>query len=205
MTRGQSLVAISVAGLLCLLGAALGVEWIIGHPRDVRTAPQLPSIGGHFTLTATDGTTVTDGTYRGKILLVYFGYTLCPDICPTTLGGIADALDKLGPNADKIQPLFITVDPRRDTPKVLTDYVKNFGSRIIGLTGTPEQIAAAAKAYRVYYAPYKMPDAPGGYLMDHSATVYVMNPEGRFVASFSPETSADQMAERLTVLIADKS
>lgn len=205
MTRVQSLTVIVVAGMLCLLGAALGAEWIIGHPRDIRTARQLPSIGGHFTLTATDGTTVSDRTYRGKILLVYFGYTLCPDVCPTTLGEIADALDKLGPNADRIQPLFITVDPRRDTPRVLADYVKNFGSRIIGLTGTPEQIAAAAKAYRVYYAPYKTPNAPGGYLMDHSATVYVMDPEGRFVASFSPQSSADQMAERLTVLIANKS
>ena len=166
--------------------------------------PGLPSvaIGGPFTLQASDGGTITDKTYRDKWQLVYFGYTLCPDACPTALNEIAGALQKLGPLASKVQPLFITVDPARDTPKVMGEYVKAFDPRIVGLTGTPDEIAAAARAYRVYYAKVADKDAPEGYLMDHSSVIYVMRPgDGRFVATFTNETTADQMAERLKKLI----
>jgi protein SCO1/2 len=162
------------------------------------------AIGGPFSLTAPDGKVVTDQTYRDRWQLIYFGYTLCPDACPTTLNDIAGALEKLGPLADKVQPIFITVDPARDTPKVMGDYVKAFDPRIVGLTGSPDAVASAARAFRVYFAKVPDKDAPDGYLMDHSSVVYVMRPgDGRFVATFTTETPADQMAERLKKLIAN--
>ena len=168
--------------------------------------PRLPSIaiGGPFSLEAGDGRTVTDQTYRDKWQLIYFGYTLCPDACPTALNDIASAMETLGPLAQKVQPIFITVDPQRDTPEVMASYVKAFDNRLVGLTGTPEQIAAAARAFRVYYAKAPDKDAPDGYLMDHSSVIYVMRPgDFHFVATFTHETSPDQMAERLRKLIAN--
>lgn len=112
-------------------------------------------IGGPFTLQDGSGKPVTDKDFRGKYMLVYFGYTFCPDVCPTTLNAVADAMDKLGPAASRIQPLFITVDPKRDTPTVVKQYAAAFGPSIEGLTGTPEEIAAVAKEYRVYYAEHR--------------------------------------------------
>jgi protein SCO1 len=205
MMPRRPLRALAIAALVGLFGIWLGVAWWGVGWRGRGDAVQLPAIGGPFTLTATDGSTVTDRTYRGKIMLIYFGYTYCPDACPTALNEIASALDELGPLADRVQPLFITVDPQRDTRDVLANYVTAFDARIVGLTGTPEQIAAAAKAYRVYYHRYETADAPDGYLMDHNSVIYVMNEEGRFVASFTHETPAAQMAERLRRLIAKTS
>ena len=199
--KRAGIAAAAVVGVGLLVAAAAAIR-AFDHRAEVATALPRPQRGGPFTLVTTDGTTVTDRTYRGKILLVYFGYTLCPDICPTTLGAIAEAMTALGRNADRVQPLFITIDPRRDTPKVLADFVGNFGPRLIGLTGTPQQIAAVAKEYDVIYAAHAAKDAPDGYLMDHTALVYVMDPEGRFVATFNPETSVDQMVDRLSKLIA---
>jgi len=203
--RRYTLYAVAVAAVVALFGLWLTAPWRGAGPRDATATLQAPSIGGPFTLTATDGSTVTDQSYRGKIMLVYFGYTTCPDACPTTLNSIASALAELGPLADRIQPLFITIDPQRDTRAVLADYVKAFDSRIVGLTGRPEQIAAAAKAYGVYYAPYKTADAPDGYLMDHTSVVFVMNEEHRFVATFTQDTPPAQMADRLRRLIAKTS
>jgi protein SCO1/2 len=113
-------------------------------------------IDGHFALMTSDGRAVTDQTFRGKWLVIYFRYTFCPDLCPTTLSDISVALEKLGPMADKVQPLFITVDPERDTPKVIADYVGSFDRRLIGLRGTPEQTAAVTQAYHVYYEARKL-------------------------------------------------
>ena len=207
MRSFRPLYALPLAAALCLLGVGFAAMWWTEGREALTSAPQvtMPSIGGPFTLTDTAGREVTDQTYRGKIELVYFGYTYCPDACPTALNEIAGALAELGTGADRVQPIFITIDPARDTRKVLAEYVRAFDSRIVGLTGTPEQIAAAAKAYRVYYAPYKSADAPDGYLMDHTSVVYVMDEKGRFVASFTHETSADEMAERLRKLIAKTS
>jgi protein SCO1 len=160
------------------------------------------AIGGPFKLEGPAGQTVTDQTYKDKWQLIYFGYTLCPDACPTTLNEIAGAMEKLGPLAARVQPIFITVDPERDTPKLMGDYVKAFDARIVGLTGSPEAIAAAAREFRVYYKKVQEKDAPGGYLMDHSSVIYVMRPgDVRFVANFTTDNSADQMAERLKRLI----
>ena len=154
-----------------------------------------------FALTATDGRAVTDQTYRGKIVLIYFGYTLCPDVCPTTLSNIAAALAALGNDAAKVQALFVTVDPHRDTPKALADYVKTFDPRIVGLSGTDEQIAAAAKRFGVYYKRYNSADFPDGYAMDHSAATYVMDPRGRLVTLLTPDMTAEQMTARLEKLV----
>jgi protein SCO1/2 len=163
------------------------------------------SVGGPFALQDGDGKTVTDQTYRGKWELVFFGYTFCPDVCPTTLSAVADALEKLGPLASQVQPLFITVDPKRDTPEVIGAYVKNFDPRIVGLTGSPEAVGAAAKQYQVYYAPQKTGDGPDDYLMDHSAALYLMNPQGGFVRIFGSNVTGDQLVDKLRPLLSPNS
>ena len=199
MTPKRSLLVGALAFLI-FVGAlvVLGGFWPGGE------APRLASvaIGGPFTLVRGDGATVTDKTYIDKWQLIYFGYTMCPDACPTALNEIAGALQELGPLADKVQPIFITIDPDRDTPQVMAKYVKAFDPRIVGLSGTPTQIAAAAHLYRVYYAKVADKDAPDGYLMDHSSIIYVMRPgDDRFVATFTHETTSDEMAERLRKFI----
>ncbi len=154
-------------------------------------------VGGPFELVDADGKTVTDADFRGHPFLVYFGYTHCPDVCPTTLAEISAVLEKAG---DKpIKALFITVDPQRDTAKVMADYVSSFDKRIIGLSGSPEEIAAAEKEYRVYAR--KAPGKDGDYTMDHSSIVYLMNAEGKFVEAFNldrkPEAAAQELLKRL--------
>jgi protein SCO1/2 len=150
--------------ILVLVGAAGWIGW------DAWRGNQ-PTIGGPFSLVNQDGRTVTDADLKGKPTLLYFGYTFCPDVCPTSLLLMETAAEKLGADGPKkINLVFITIDPERDTPKLIKGYVTNFGPTIEGLTGTPEQIAAAAKAYRVYYQ--KVPGKDGSpYLMDHSSIV----------------------------------
>jgi protein SCO1 len=161
----------------------------------VRAANSPVTIGGPFTLTSPDGATVTEQTYLGKWLLVYFGFTSCPDTCPTALLEIAAALTRLGPDADKLQPLFITVDPSRDTQAVMGNYTQSFDSRIVGLTGTAQQIAAVAQEYGVYYAPRKNGSGAEDYVMDHSTYLYLMDTEGRFVRGFDADTPGVRIAE----------
>ncbi len=127
-----------------------GVTAILNVPEKPATEGA-PLIGGHFSLLDTGGKRVTDADFRGKLMLVFFGYTHCPDVCPTELQNMAEALDKLGRDADKLAPIFISLDPKRDTPDVLSSYVKNFSPRITGLTGDQSEVASAAKAYRVYF------------------------------------------------------
>ena len=153
-------------------------------------------IGGPFSLEDGSNRQVTDRDFRGKYMLIYFGYTFCPDVCPTTLTDMADALDRLGPKADRLQPLFITIDPKRDTPAVVKQYAAAFSPRLIGLTGSPEQIAQVANAYRVYYAEHRTGPGPGDYTMDHSSILYLMGPDGRFIAPIrADETAADMAAD----------
>lgn len=155
-----------------------------------------------FQLTDHQERRVTAKDFHGKWQLVFFGFTYCPDICPTTLSTVSQAMDILSGDADKVTPLFITVDPERDTPKVLAEYVKTFHPRLIGLTGTSEQIKSAAQAFRIYYAKAPQKDAPDGYLMGHSGFIYLMTPDGRYEAVFSherdtPETIAAAIRKRL--------
>jgi protein SCO1/2 len=130
-------------------------------------------------------------------MLVFFGFTHCPDICPAELQVMSAALDQLGDEAHKVVPIFITLDPERDTQAVIADYVKHFGSNFVGLTGSPEAVAAAAKAYRVAYAKVEIQGAADGYTVDHSALVYLMGTDGEYVTHFVYGTSADKMAETL--------
>ncbi|PIW30527.1 MAG: SCO family protein [Rhodospirillales bacterium CG15_BIG_FIL_POST_REV_8_21_14_020_66_15] len=161
------------------------------------TAPEV-KIGGPFTLTDHTGRQVTEADFRGRYMLIFFGYTFCPDVCPTSLTEISAAMDKLGDRAAKVVPILVTIDPARDTATALKDYVAHFHPSVVGLTGTPEQIKQAAKAYRVYYA--KVPDKGGdkdAYLMDHSSVIYLMGPDGGFLAHFSHQTDAETMAAKI--------
>jgi len=178
-----------------MLAAALIVYAELAHPRG----PTALGIGGPFALIDQDGRAVTDATYRGKWLLVYFGYTYCPDACPTALNDMAAALDDLGPRRAHVQPLLITIDPERDTPAVLKDYTAAFQAGIVGLTGSAAQIAQAAKAYGVYY---KREGGTGrDYLMAHSSVIYLMDPAGHFVANFSHETPPETIAAKLREVV----
>lgn len=158
-------------------------------------------VGGPFTLEDGNGKQVSDRDYRGKYMLVYFGYTFCPDVCPTTLNEVADAMDHLGPKAGELQPIFITVDPKRDTPAVVKQYAAAFSPRLIGLTGTPEEIAKVAKEYRVYYAEHRTGPGPNDYSMDHSSILYLMGPDGKFIAPVQADDSGAQMAAEISKLM----
>jgi protein SCO1/2 len=155
------------------------------------------TIGGPFTLVAPDGTTVTEATYRGKWLLIFFGYTFCPDTCPTTLSQFAVALGELGADAAKVQALFVTVDPERDTPEVMGQYAAAFDPRIVGLTGSAQQIATVSREYGVSVE--RHPTGPGAadYLVDHSTYIYIMDPEGRFVRGLDADTPGGEIAKAL--------
>src|ERR1700677_2364160 len=197
-TRGTSNNTVyAVIGVLVavMLLAAGGYLFLSG------SQPAALTVGGPFSLIDGDGKPVTDQTWRGKYMLVYFGYTYCPDVCPTTLTSVAAALDKLGPKADQIQPLFITVDPKRDTPAVVKQYAAAFSPRLIGLTGTPEQIAAVAKEYRVYYAEHRTGPGPDDYSMDHCSVLYLMGPDGRFIAPVRADQDGPEIAAALTKLM----
>ena len=195
------LIRLSALGLL-ILSSIVVASTLVATELPARAAKSAVTIGGPFALSAPDGKTVTDQTYRGKWLLVYFGYTFCPNSCPTTLFEIATALKELGPDAAKVQPLFITVDPQRDTPKVMQQYTQSFDPRIIGLIGTPQQLAAVAEEYGAYYVPHRTGPGPGDYVVDHSTYVYVMDPQGKFVRAFDSSTSGDRIADALHKLLA---
>ena len=152
-------------------------------------------VGGPFELTDHTGKPRTNSDFRGKLMLVYFGFTYCPDICPTDLQAIGLTLDKLGADGDSVQPLFITVDPERDTAQHLAEYVPMFHPRLIGLTGSAEAIRKAADAYKVYYARVEASRDPADYTVDHTAYIYLMDREGNYLGFFPPGTSADRMVE----------
>jgi len=159
-------------------------------------------IGGPFTLVNGAGETVTEASFPGQYLLVYFGYTFCPDVCPTSLQTLTDALEGLDPAVvERIQPLFITVDPQRDRPADVAEYAGFFHPKLMGLTGTEAQVAAAAEAYKVYYAKVEQPDSAAPYLLDHSAITYLMAPEGGLAAFFRHGQPAEEMAARLREVV----
>ena len=196
LTRITLVLALVLAAVALGLTLRLFVLDRYGTPVPGSGAATL--VGGPFTLTDQDGKTRTDGDFRGEFMLVYFGYTYCPDLCPTQLQAISDALEALGDKARTVQPIFVTIDPERDSAATMKQYVSHFSPRLIGLTGTPEQVAAVAKAYRVYYA--KVPAKGGGkddYLMDHSGLVYLIGPDGRYLTHFTPQTTAAQMAKTI--------
>src|SRR4029079_5349745 len=192
---GQSLRVVSVLGaFLCGLAVVLAsILFVAGRSSSV--GPAIAAVGGPFQLVDQDGKTVSDADMKGRPFLVFFGYTHCPDVCPTTLFEMSQMLHALGPDADRIGALFITVDPERDTPAVIKDYLSSFDPHLVGLTGDPATIAAVAKAYRVYFK--KVPLDQGGYTMDHTAIVYLMDKTGRFVSPFSLKRTTDAAAADL--------
>lgn len=143
------------------------------------------AIGGAFTLTDSNGKTVKDTDFRGKYMLVYFGFTHCPDICPTTLLMMTNALEQLGRDGKNIVPIFVTLDPERDTQAAVGAYVKNFSPDLIGLTGTKEQITKVADTYKVYFSKVKSEDSAMGYMIDHSGFIYLMDKDGKYVAHYT--------------------
>jgi cytochrome oxidase Cu insertion factor (SCO1/SenC/PrrC family) len=151
-------------------------------------------VGGPFALIDHTGRKRTDADFRGKLLIVYFGYTTCPDVCPTDLMQISLAIDRLGAAGKDIQPLFISVDPERDTASVLARYVSAFHPRLIGLTGTPAQVRAVADSYKAYYAKYVPPDG-SVYVIDHTGFIYLVGRDGHYIGCFPPGTSADRLIE----------
>ena len=159
-----------------------------------------PAVGGPFALTDQNGKPRSSGEFRGRFQLIYFGYTYCPDVCPTTLALMGDALNKLGPARSRIVPIFITVDPERDTPAQLKSYLKAFGPDFVGLTGNVKVITRVAGEYRVYFKKHPLPG--GGYGMDHSNVIYLMGPDGRFLAywddtAIGPDKLAAELRARL--------
>jgi protein SCO1 len=193
------LLATVFAGILILLAGVMIGFAFRDQGKGVAGSPLGAAIGGKFSLVDQNGKPFTDADLKGKWHLVFFGYTHCPDICPTALNDLSLALDQLGAKENDFGIVFISVDPDRDTPAVIKSYVESFGGPIEGLTGTPDQVAEVAKDYKVYYA--KHPTAGGGYDMDHSALIYIMDPEGRFTATFTPDDTADAIATRLKKLV----
>jgi protein SCO1/2 len=200
--RGSSrflFLALAGVGLVLLVaGGILGLALHAG-PRGMLRRALASAIGGPFDLVDQDGHKVTAAVLDGKWHLVYFGYTNCPDSCPTALNDMAVALGRLGPLGRTVGIVFITVDPARDTPAVMKSYVANFDAPILALTGTPAEIAQAAHDYHVFYA--KSAEAGGTYAMDHSSIIYAVDPKGRFAASLDGASSPDDIAARLRKLL----
>jgi protein SCO1 len=176
------------------LGAAVYVTFAL--PGAGHSGPG--AVGGPFSLTGTDGRNYSDKDLLGRPFLVFFGFTHCPDVCPTTLFEISEVLRRMGPES-KMAAFYISVDPERDTPGVMKDYLASFDPRIIGLSGSPEQIAAVMKAYRVYAR--KVPLEGGDYTMDHTALVYLMDKHGNFARAFNLQQPPEQAARELTLYL----
>jgi cytochrome oxidase Cu insertion factor (SCO1/SenC/PrrC family) len=190
-----------IVGLCLVLATARALE------EPERSAAELmdvlmwnrEAVGGPFALVDHTGTRRTDAEFRGKLLLVYFGFTSCPDVCPTDLQAVALTLDQLGAAGDAVQPLFITLDPERDTAQHLAEYVPLFHPRLIGLTGDAKSIRQAARAYKVYYA--KVPTVGEDYTVDHSGYVYLMDRAGQYLGFFAPGTPPHRMTEVIRPLV----
>jgi protein SCO1/2 len=200
-TLGNGCMRLLIPALLALLVAAAVPLAGCGQSQCKVKGDSAVPVGGAFELTDQHGKAVTDETLKGKYRIVYFGFTFCPDICPTELANITAALDQLGDDAAKFTPVFITVDPERDTRAVMADYLKSFHPSFVGLTGTPEQIARAAGAYRIFYSKEVPKDAPDAYTMNHSGHVYVMDCEGRYIRHLDAGSSADAIAAALKELL----
>lgn len=186
---------ILVAAAVLALSGAYFVRTI-----GVREPPPPVTVGeaairSEFSLIDHNGNRVTEADFLGRWQLVFFGFTHCPDVCPTTLAYMANVLDRFGEEVEHIAPIFITVDPSRDTAEVMAEYVQAFHPKLVGLTGSEAEVAAAAQSFRVYYERMEEETAPDGYLMAHSGHIYLMTPEGRFEDVFREgEQSAEEMA-----------
>ena len=199
MTARHSRLLLICAAFAAGLALCLGAITLIAGTNLSTKVLQPAKIGGPFRLVDQNGKHVTDQDLKGKPFLVFFGFTHCPDVCPTTLFDVSEVMRSLGPDADRTAALFITVDPERDTATALKDYLGSFDPHVRGLTGDADALAAVAKEYRVYYK--KVPLDGGDYTMDHTAIVYLMDKDGRFVSPFSlkrkPEVAAAELRKYL--------
>ena len=199
MTPRNARALLVLGAFLAGLALCFAIVLLVTERAPVLKAPQSAAIGGPFRLTDQDGRTVTDEDFRGRPFLVFFGFTHCPDVCPTTLFEVSEIIRNLGPDAERLRAVFITVDPERDTPAALKDYLSSFDPHLSALTGDQAAIASVAKEYRVYYK--KVPLEQGSYTMDHTAITYLMDKEGRFVSPFSlkrkPEVAAAELRKYL--------
>lgn len=191
---------IVVSWVLCVLAAVALIAWggrdlLPAHNAQKELATGI--ITPVFTLTAPDGRTVTEREFKGRYMLVFFGFTHCPDICPTTLLLMQNVLGKLGPQAAKLQPIFITVDPERDTPKVMGKYTANFGSTTLGLSGTEEQVKQAADNFKVYFSKVEMSDPAMGYMMNHSGFIYLVAPDGKYIDHYPYDIAEPELTSAL--------
>ena len=185
-------------GLLAFFATTSGLPGV-HSPGATVTGKAL--IGGPFTLTDQTGKRVTEKDFLGRYILVFFGFTHCPDICPSGLQVMTAALDKLGPKADAVTPIFITLDSKRDTPEKLAAYLKSFHPRLVGLTGSEEELAAAAKTYRVYYQKVTDEKSPDSYAYDHAAIFYLMGKDGAFIAPVPHTTDVDELVRALSAAL----
>ncbi len=183
-----------------VLGAVEGMLWLQQNATDNQASPT-PNAVRDFSLTDTSGQKVSLATYRGSWLLIFFGFTNCPDACPTAMLNISTTLRELGPLSDRIRPIFITVDPERDTTILMKDYLANFGDNIVGLVGTADETAAVAKAYGVFYRKRLLQN--GDYTMDHSTALYLVSPAGQYVRPYMPDIDPTQFADTLRKVISE--
>ncbi len=186
--------------VILFLAAALG-SYALWLSRPLSTGSGVALVGGPFTMLNHRAETVNEKTFLGKPMLLFFGFTFCPDVCPTELQVMTAALVEMGEAGKDIQPILVSIDPARDTPEILASYVSNFGDNVIGLTGTAEQVAAMAKAYRVFYQRQDNPKDPANYSMDHSAIIYLMGADGKFLKHFSYTTDAKGLASGLKLAL----
>jgi protein SCO1/2 len=195
MTRFLPVLAAFICGLVLVFAAIVHFSGRSGSP----IGSAIAAVGGPFHLEDQNGKPISDQDFKGRPFLVFFGYTHCPDVCPTTLFEISEVIKTLGKDADRAGAIFITVDPERDTPAALKDYLSSFDPHLRGLTGDPAAVEAAIKAYRVYAK--KVPLKDGDYTMDHTAVVYLMDKDGHFVSPFNlkqtPEAAAEQLRRYL--------
>jgi protein SCO1/2 len=190
------LIVATVVLIGLVLVAGVGAHYWRGREtRQGQPPPSIAQVGGPFSLVDPAGRQVTDQDFRGKFMLIYFGYTTCHSHCPTMLMMTAAALERLGPRARQVQPIFITVDPEHDTPEIMGRYTNRFSQRILGLTGSPAQIEAVEKAYGV--ETLFRPTEAGGYVIDHPSVFYLVGPDGRFIGELQSEGGADDLAARI--------
>ncbi len=199
-TRTHFRMSVIFGTMILLLALALGAYALL-MTKSMTIGSGTALVGGPFTMVNQNGETVTEKTFLGKPMLLFFGFTFCPDICPTELQVMAAALDDLGATGADIQPIFVTVDPERDRPDVMAAYVGNFGERLIGLTGSPAQVAEMAQVYKIFYAKVENKADPQNYQMDHSAIIYLMGADGKFLKHFSYSTDAKAFATGLKLAL----
>ena len=192
MSRTARPLVIATAFAVSLVAGLLLMFWAMG---GVSKVAQSAAIGGPFQLTDQSGKTVTDQSLKGKPTLIFFGYTHCPDVCPTALFEMSEVLRAMGKDADKVNAVFISVDPERDTPATMKDYLSSFDPHLEGLSGDPAETAKVITSYRVYAK--KVPTKDGDYTMDHTALIYLMDRDGRFVAPFNLKRTPEEAAAEL--------